>query len=491
MNSDVRAQRLILRGGVSAGAGLVLRLGARLLFLFLAARLFGAALFGAFSVAVAVVELAVAVGGLGMKRYLFKLLEERGERAEGHVLLDAALLVTMVSLLLGAAIALVAFADPGGILARQTALALVWIAPMVAGQALLDLFLSATRWKHRMRYEVVARSLVEPYLGAAGMVAAWYAGFTGGLVIGYAVGTLGAVVYAVLGTRSAFGGFALASYRPNPTGLVATLRETALPTATDAVAAFFYRADIYLVGVLLGEAPSGIYSMARQLRTPIRQVRQSFDGLLTPVVAKTLSANGAASTAAAIATATRMILAIQLVLVLTLVVLGRPALDWFGPEFAPAYAALLLLAAAETIQGAFSIGDLLLLYLRARLALAVTCAMIVVHLASAVPLIEAYGIDGAAMSVLLAIFAGALFRRWLLHTHFGAAPPLLHGAGPLLAAGLATIVAVLLRPYSEFDTPHGQLFAALGVVLAVYGVALFVWQRATRQSFRLTGFQSR
>ena len=71
-------------GGLSAGAGLVLRLGARLVFLFLAARLFGAALFGAFSVAVAVVELAVAVGGLGMKRYLFKLLEERSgtSRAE-------------------------------------------------------------------------------------------------------------------------------------------------------------------------------------------------------------------------------------------------------------------------------------------------------------------------------------------------------------------------------------------------------------------------
>src|SRR5690606_29598265 len=72
--------RLILRGGASAGLGLALRLGARLVFLVIAAQLFGAALFGAFSLAIAVVELAVAVGGLGMKRYLFKLLEDPGER---------------------------------------------------------------------------------------------------------------------------------------------------------------------------------------------------------------------------------------------------------------------------------------------------------------------------------------------------------------------------------------------------------------------------
>ncbi len=491
MTEDVRAHRLILRGGLSATAGLVLRLGARLVFLFLAARLFGAALFGAYSVAVAVVELAVAVGGLGLKRYLFKLLDERGERAEGHVLLDAALLVAAAGLVLGTAIALVAFVDPADVLAEQTARALVWIAPMVAGQALLDLFLTATRWKHRMRYEVVARSFVEPYLGAAAAVAAWFAGFeAGGLVIGYIAGTLAATVYAVAGARRAFGGFALGSYRPDLAGLAATLRETAVPTATDAVAAFFYRVDIYLVGVLLGEAPAGIYSMARQLRTPIRQARQAMDGLLTPIVAKTLSADGPASTAAAIATATRMLLAAQLVLVLILVVLGRPLLDWFGPEFAPAYTALLLLAVAETIQGAFSITDLLLLYVKARLALVVTVAMIVVHLASAVPLIEAYGIDGAAWSVLLAIFAGALLRRWLLRTRLDVATPLLHGAGPLLAAALAVIVAIVLRPYSEIDTPHGELFAALGAVLAVYGVALLAWQRATGQSLRLTGFQT-
>ncbi len=491
MTHDSRAHRLILHGGLSAGAGLALRLGARVVFLFIAAQLFGAVLFGAFSLAVAVVELAVAVGGLGMKRYLFKLLEERGERHQGHVLLDAALLVAAASLALGGAIALVALILPSEQLSGQTAIALLWVAPMVAGQALLDVFLAATRWKHKMRYEVVARSLVEPYVGAAGAVAAYLAGFEAeGLLVGYVAGTLVSLAYAALGTHRCFGRLGLMSYRPDPATLRTTLRATAMPTATDTIAAFFYRADIYLVGLFLGEAPAGVYAMARQLRTPIRQARQVFDSLLNPIVAKTLAADGPAATAEAIASATRLILAIQLALLLTLVTLGEPMLPWFGAEVRPAYAALLLLAAAETIQGAFSVSDILLLYLRARLALAVTLAMIAVFLAAAVPLIAADGIDGAALSMLVAISAGTLLRRWLLRSHFGVATPLLHSAGPLAAAGAAAVAAVAAHRYIAIEASAAAHLSALAAVLALYWLALVAWQRLSGEKLRLSGFRA-
>lgn len=491
MTEDGRAHRLIMRGGLSAGGGLAVRLGARILFVIIAAQLFGAALFGAFSLAVAVVELAVAVAGLGMKRYLFKLLDEAGERSPAHVLLDAILLVTAAGLLLGAAVALPALVLPSGMLAAKTALALLLAAPMVAGQALLDLLSAATRWKHRMRYEVVARSLIEPYVGAAATVAAYLAGFEiVGLLIGYVAGTLAALAYAAQGTWRCFGSFDLRRYRPHPKVLFGTLRSTAVPTATDALAAFFGRADLYLVGLLMGEAPAGIYAMARQFRTPIRQVRQALDSLLTPVVARTLSADGAAATSAAIASAARMTLAVQLSFVLALVALGAPVLDWFGPEFAGAYLAAVLLGAAETIQGAFSIGDLLLLYLRARLALWVTVAMIAVHLATATPLIAAYGIDGAAISVLIAIGAGAVLRRMLLQTRFGVSAPLWHSAGPLLAASVAAVAAVAAHRIISIDAAPAIHLAAFAIVLALYVAGLWLWQRATGETLRLTGFRA-
>jgi O-antigen/teichoic acid export membrane protein len=491
MTGEGGAQGLILRGGASAGLGLVFRLGARLVFMFVAARLFGAAAFGAYSLAVATVELAVAIGGLGMKRYLFKLLEDRGERLPGHVLLDAMLLVALASLLLSAGIALAALFVPREWLAAQTATGMLWAAPMVAGQALIDLLGAATRWKHRMRYEVVSRSLVEPYVGTAAAVVAYLAGFHAtGLLLGYAAGTLAALAYTATGAGRCFDSLGVRTYRPRGARLGATLREAAMPTATDAAAAFFYRIDLYLVGALLGEAAAGIYAMARQFRTPIRQTRQAFDSLLTPIVATTLSADGPGATAQAIASATRMILAIQLAMVLALIAVGEPVLRWFGAEFVGGYAATVILAAAETIQGAFSITDLLLLYLRARLAMLVTLVMSAVNVAAALPLIRLYGIDGAAASVLIAFVAGAMLRRRLLRTRFAVTTRLLHSGGPLLAAAGAAAIALLGHRYVPAMAPVPLQLTLLAAVLAAYGTALFAWQRITGESLQLVGFRA-
>ena len=139
------AQRLILKGGGSAALGFLIRLGARLLFVLMAGRLFGVALFGAFTIAVAVVELAVTLGGAGMKRQLFKLLdEERGGRSPPHIVLDGIVLVTLASLLCIAPVMLGAVLIADDAMADKTAMALLLLAPMILGQALLDLLLAAT-----------------------------------------------------------------------------------------------------------------------------------------------------------------------------------------------------------------------------------------------------------------------------------------------------------------------------------------------------------
>ena len=488
MSDGDNAQGLILRGGASAGLGLVFRLGARLVFMFMDARLFGAAAFGAYSIAVAIVELAVAIGGLGMRRYLFKLLEERGEREPGHILLDTVILVAATSAVLSIGIALAAVLVSPSLLAPQTAAGMLWAAPMVAGQALIDLLSAATRWKHLMRYAVVSRSLVEPYVATAGAIAAYLLGFPAtGLLIGYGAGTLAALAYTAFGTRACYGGLHFRTYRPRAGPLTATFRESAMATATDAAAALFYRIDLYLVGAFLGEAPAGIYAMARQFRTPIRQTRQAFDSLLTPIVAKTLSADGPASTATAISSAVRMILAIQLAMVLALIAVGDDILRWFGPAFVVGFGATVVLGLAETIQGAFSITDLLLLYLRARLALLVTIVMSVVNVAAALPLIAWDGIDGAALSVLIAVVTGALVRRWLLQSRFAVATPLLHAGGPLLAAATAAAIALLSRYALPGGTPVH--LATLVAALASYGGAILLWQRRTGETLQLTGFR--
>jgi len=479
--SGAAAQRLILKGGGSAALGFLIRLGARLLFVLMAGRLFGVALFGAFAIAVAVVELAVTLGGAGMKRQLFKLLdEEKGGRSPPHIVLDGIVLATLTSLACIGPLMLVVALLPPGQIAANTATALLLLAPMILGQALLDLLLAATRWTHKMRHQVWARSIIEPYAGVAASALAWALGYeTTGLVIGYWAGTLAALAYALVGTRNCLGPFHLRSYRLPPARLRFVATQTALPTLGDFTSALAGRLDLYLVGLFLGESPAGIYGMARQVRTPIRQVRQSFDGLLTPIVSRTLSLAGAARTGQATASATRLILAIQLPMLIGLVAIGEPLLAWIGPEFAAGYYAMLLLAAAECIQGAYGVSDLILLYRRPSLILWLTAIAAAANIAAGLALIPHFGMEGAAAAALIAYIAANLARRLFLARGFAIHVPLGYASAPLLAGAAGGAVAVALA---------GMPVLAFLMGLAAYAVTLGTALRLGRSSLSMTHF---
>ena len=95
MADQEKAGQAILRGARATAFGFAIRFGARLLFLFVAGRLFGATQFGAYLLAAAIVELAVSVGALSTKKTLFPLLDGHSGlgRRPGHIVADAALLV--------------------------------------------------------------------------------------------------------------------------------------------------------------------------------------------------------------------------------------------------------------------------------------------------------------------------------------------------------------------------------------------------------------
>jgi O-antigen/teichoic acid export membrane protein len=264
------------------------------------------------------------------------------------------------------------------------------------------------------------------------------------------------------------------------------VRETALPTLSDFTGALAGRLDLYLVGLFLGEAPAGIYGMAWQVRTPIRQVRQSFDSLLTPIISRTLSLAGTVRTGQATASATRLILAIQLPLLVALFIAGAPLLAWIGPEFAAGYWAMLMLAAAEAIQGAYGVSDLILLYRRPQMILWITGVGVLVNIAAGWPLILTFGVTGAAFSALLAAVASALVRRYFLRSGFGIKVSWRHGAAPLAAAaaGLAVSLPLMALPAGA----PVQLAFALAAGLATYAAVLKATLHLTRESLSMTHF---
>ncbi len=478
MNMGDEPGRTIMRGALANAAGFLLRFGGRLIFLFVAARLYGAHLYGAFVLAAALVELAVAVGGLATKKTLYPLLDgwvETDERPLGHIVIDAALLVTAASLTLAAVIATTAalFAPP------DIGAALLLLAPMIAGQALLDLFIAAARWRGKVRYEVVSRSLLEPWFLALGAIVAFQLGLAEyGLATGYWCGTLAALAYAMSGATRHYPGLGLRGYRPSGAALRAIARAAGANTAADFLNALYTRADIYLVGLLLGAAPAGAYGMARQVATPVRQVWQSFDSLLVPAVSKVIGRDGAAGAAEALASASRLILVVQLPLLIAMLAIGQPLMSWLGPGFEAGAWALVILGTAEVLQSALGIGDLIFVYLKPRIGLYLTLASIAAGVVAALVLIPPFGITGAAFALFTAYALRSILRFAVLHHQFGMPVPHAQIAGPLLAAGAATAVALAIT--------HPALALAAG--LALYAALVAAWLRVTGQRLTLTGF---
>lgn len=491
MSGDAQAQQVIVRGAGTNALSFVLRFAARAGFLWVAARLYGAAAYGAFSFAVAVIELAVPIASLGLKRMIFPWLEqEADQRGAAHVLLDALSIGIAGSVLLAALMMAGVAAAPTSAMSPELRLAMIALAPALAGQVLADITLAATRWTHAMRFEVAGRGAIEPYVGTAVAAAAYAAGWNEtGLLLSYGAGSLALAIYALASAWRTFDGFNLRHWRPHPERLLK--RSNALLTASgsDALTALAQRADLYLVGLLLGDKATGVYGVIRQLRTPVLQVRQAFDGILTPVIARSLSHIGEVETGNATAAATRVILAAQLAVVLLMVTAGDALLRLFGPQYVTGYGALLALCAVEVLNGAFGIGETIIYYLRPMRALAINLAMIAIPVALVVPLAPRLGIAAAALAVAVAALVAVWLRRsWL--ARLGIRPPALHAAVPLVASAVAALVGLgLRRELSALPTWLSIIVPTL-VALALYAVAMAVWARRNPEALSLGQFRT-
>ena len=465
--------RLVVLGSLSAALGYFFRLFARLLFLFVAGRMFGAALFGAYSVGVALVEVAVIAGGLGTRWLIFPWLdahEQEGGRSSAHRLLDATAAVAAASGLIAAATMLIVAVLPPAFLATNAAAAIFWLAPTIVFQALIELLLAATRWRRVMRYEVIGKSIVQPYASIAVALIAWRSGVRDhGLILAYAGGTLAAFAYSLFAIGLSFERGAFRNWRLQMAPAGTRRAAIAANTGTELVEALFSRIDIYAVGILLGESAVGAYAMAKQLAVSLRQVRQSFDGMLIPLMAKTISTSAPAAIGRALASATRLILVAQLPIAILFATAGASLLGLLGPGLAAGYGALVALTAAETVQGAFGVGDMLFVYRSPGLGVAITAAATAFGLAAIVALSAAWGLGGAGLAILLACLARALARRHFLRSRFGLVLPLAFHLGPLLAAAAAIAAGLALG---------GGLLSAVPALL-LYAGLLSLWVRLT------------
>lgn len=474
-------QRVIARGVGSNVLSFVIRFAARISLLYIGANLFGKAAYGVFAVSVATVELAVPIASLGLKRMVFPWLEdEAGTRGATHVLLDA-LLLAMIA---GSATALVVItlgsSLPQAMVSDQLRLALIVLAPAVLCQITGDIALAATRWTHKMRYEVTGRGLVEPYVGTAVTFGAWYVGLQEtGMLVGYWAGSLALAAYSLWSARHCLGSYRLLRWRPSPTALRRRVRMLLPASGSDLLTSLAQRIDLFLVGFLLGDAPAGIYGVVRQLRTPILQVRQAFDGILTPLTARTMRADGDTTAGEAMAAATRVILSAQLAVVLLMVAAGDGLLALFGAQYTVGYWTLIAMVLTETVNGAFGVSELIIYYRRPHLALAVNVGLIAAA-ALLIPLLAPdLGTLGAALAMLVAALIAAALRRYWLNG-LGVRTPPLHALPPLAAAvtgGLVGLVAYEVLAVAIGAPPLVDSIAPPVLAIGTYAALVWVWNK--------------
>ncbi len=184
----------LARGGRLNIFGFVLRLAARMPFLFIAGRIYGAAELGRFAYAVLTIEFAAQIASIGLRRGLAKLLAD-AKKPQACVVADA-MLVVAIGAALGMAILLI---FPKAMFPTTAVNGLdKLIAINVIAIAWTDIALAALAYHHDVASTVRARSVVEPWTISIVAFAWSYVSLHDGLIVAYVCSMVAALIAALI-----------------------------------------------------------------------------------------------------------------------------------------------------------------------------------------------------------------------------------------------------------------------------------------------------
>ncbi|RMH20636.1 MAG: hypothetical protein D6701_03610 [Gemmatimonadetes bacterium] len=460
--------RDLARGAGVNYLGSIARIAPRAAFLVLAGRWYGQEAFGAYTFATALVETAAAMSLFGMKRSLFRFMSEgkaRGEGVASAIAHGAALALTM-----GTLATLVVVFGVGTFTARlpqalEPLLVLSLAIPLIV---LSDILLISIRFTRQMRFEVFARSLIEPITLTAALVVVHIAGADRlGLAWAYVISLAAAALASVVFFTRVFdlGAVLRARLRWRDARALASFSG---PTAGyESLLMLADKADIFVVSYFLPAGSVGVYGMARQLATITKKIRAGFDRILPPVFAEAVAADDMSWADRQLAMVARWILTAELLVALVFVFYGDAILWAIEPAFVVGHGVLVLMMVGDAFNGSLGVSELPFVYLRPWWNVWFGAALLALVTGLGAGLVPAFGLAGAAAAVLLAVLAVnaariAASRAVLAMKVVGA-----DVAKPLIAAGAAAGAGFtahwLLTP-----VPWAARLAALPLVCGVY-----------------------
>jgi O-antigen/teichoic acid export membrane protein len=349
----------LAKGGRTNIFGFLLRLAARVPFLFIAGRFYGPAAMGRLAIAILVVEFAAQLATLGLKRGLALQLTDDA-RDPGHSVWDAMLLVLIVATPLTAL--LIAF--PQAMFPNSTINGFDRLLPLVIfAFAGTDIMLAALAYRFNVRASVTARAIVEPWtISIAAFVLSWYS-LRDGLLLAYVASVLAAFVAALIPFVQSYSW--PQAWRPRADALVPLVRRNLPLAAADAVELASRKIDLWILGFFVSPAIVGIYFAAQQLASLPQKLKTSFDPVLGPVITRNLEAGNKPAVAAAISQVGFWILAAQTGIALTLGIPGAAIMGLIGKAgvFVGGNGALAFLLLAEVLAATAVVSEAALVYI--------------------------------------------------------------------------------------------------------------------------------
>lgn len=466
----------LAKGGRTNVAGFILRLMARIPFLFIAGRLYGPDLVGRFAIAVVVVELAALVSTLGLKRGLAQALATT-ERPHVHVVWDAMVL--------------------GGILSLSAS-AVLWIFPevmypnsyiagldrylplIILAVAWSDISLAALAYRLNVRATVTARAVVEPWTIS---IAAWIFSFfttRDGLVLAYVSSMVAALTASLVPFIRSYG--LPRGWSPHLSELFALARRNVPLAGADALEWGTRNVDRFILGLLFAPKIVGIYYMAQQVASLPQKLKTSFDPILGPVITRNLASDNRAAIAEQVRQVAFWIIAAQGGLALMGSIPGEAVMGIVGPQFVAGTAALAFLLTAEVLASTGAVCESALVYMARHRNLVISAVMLTSQVLLSFALIfamralgwpPAFQAAGPAVALMLSLALTSIIKARVLSglLHSSVSPlrwPLLWAA---IAAGAIGGLFTLLPHRFEW----AELIFGIPAIAAVYLFVLWRW----------------
>ncbi len=464
----------LARGGRINFFGFVLRLAARLPFLFIAGRMYGAAALGRFAYAILIVEFAAQIATLGLKRGLAQQLAHT-DKPHACIAWDALIVALLGSLLMIAI--LVAF--PEAMYPNSAIAGLDRLLPItIIALAWSDIMLAALAYRHDVGATVRARAIVEPWTISIAALVLAFVDKRDGLIIAYVLSMVGALGASIIPFLKSYG--RPHDWRPEPGPLWLMARKNLPVAAADAVEWGSRRVDIAVLGLFFLPQVVGIYYVAQQVASLPSKLKTSFDPILGPVIAQNLRADNKAAVARQVRQVGFWVIAAQTGVALALGIPGEGVMGLVGPNFVSGTAALGFLLAAEVVAAMAAVSEAALIYIASHRNMWISLSMIALEAALSAALIVAmrkmgfttmWQATGPAIALLLSLAFAAIAKSNLLSRLLDA--PVSGWRWPLVWAAAAAVVvgelAILLPEWAELIFGIPSILVAFGTVLWIKG----------------------